>query len=522
MLPDSAAVIVASAFFNPVILLFLSGFVMSAVLAKFGISTRLAWALLAKAGTNPRKVLGVLMFACMVASSVLSNVPAALLGTSLAATTFPGAEHTSWPKTALLGIAFACNIGGMASPIASPQNVVAVTVLAAGTDGRVRLSFPQWLAVAVPFCFLATAMVWGLLVFREGANFPKAVAGPWTVPDADNDDDDDDDDDDDLVGLLNDPGSSTDPDTDTDDATFAPGAAAIVVYNPGFNLPVYEDEMNKPSGDGSDIDGCTRTDVPHNGGNNDGVLPHPPPVDDRNTVSATISNPPADASADHETVAAGGTAAVKPTLTDDVIISLTVITTVVLWVLFDQVQFIFGNIGIVGLFPIILFGSVGYITKEEFNSLSWDTLMLLGGGLSLGVCVDSSGLLTVIGDAMAQMLDGTSTYVVLLGFSALIAVLANFISSTVAAVLLMPVVVHVGDAIGHPEMLVLLSAFMTSGAMGLPVSSFPNANSFAQRHAGSGTSILTNADYSKSGFVICGLIYVLLNSLGYGLCLAMF
>ena len=257
---------------------------------------------------------------------------------------------------------------------------------------------------------------------------------------------------------------------------------------------------------------------------NDGVFPHSPsPVVD----SVNAAKSPADdsnAAADSETVAAGGTAAlrtVESTVVDDIIISVTVIATVVMWVLFDEVQFIFGNIGIVGLFPIIIFGSVGYITKEEFNSLSWDTLMLLGGGLSLGVCVDSSGLLAVIGDTMAQLLDGASTYVVLLGFSALIAVLANFISSTVAAVLLMPVVVHVGDAIGHPEMLVLLSAFMTSGAMGLPVSSFPNANSFAQRFPGSGTSILTNSDYSKSGFLICGLIYVLLNSLGYSLCLAM-
>ena len=66
--------------------------------------------------------------------------------------------------------------------------------------------------------------------------------------------------------------------------------------------------------------------------------------------------------------------------------------------------------------------------------------------------------------------------VVLLVFTALVAVLANFISSTVAAALLFPVVASVGEQTGHPKMLTVLCALMTSGAMGLPVSSFPNAN----------------------------------------------
>ena len=166
---------------------------------------------------------------------------------------------------------------------------------------------------------------------------------------------------------------------------------------------------------------------------------------------------------------------------DDVVICSTVVVTVSLWVAFDAVEGFFGNLGIVGLVPVVVFGGLGYITTPEFNSLSWDTLVLLGGGLSLGVCVDSSGLLVVVGEVMEQMLEGASAYVVLLAFTGLVGVLANFISSTVAAVLLMPVVVHVGEAIGQPELLVMLCAFMTSGAMGLPVSSFPNANSFAVR-----------------------------------------
>lgn len=62
---------------------------------------------------------------------------------------------------------------------------------------------------------------------------------------------------------------------------------------------------------------------------------------------------------------------------------------------------------------------------------------------------------------------------------------------------------------GHPKLLVILCAFMTSGAMGLPVSSFPNANSMAVGVAcgsgkphGKGNSamgLLRNSDFVRTG-----------------------
>ena len=62
------------------------------------------------------------------------------------------------------------------------------------------------------------------------------------------------------------------------------------------------------------------------------------------------------------------------------------------------------------------------------------------------------------------------------------------------------------------------SALMLPGqAMGLPVSSFPNANAKAQLD-GAKTSIVSNGDFIRTGFPMCICVYVLVNSLGYGLC----
>eukprot|EP00041_Stephanoeca_diplocostata_P005753 m.68169 g.68169 ORF g.68169 m.68169 type:complete len:189 (-) comp15979_c0_seq10:1124-1690(-) len=46
---------------------------------------------------------------------------------------------------------------------------------------------------------------------------------------------------------------------------------------------------------------------------------------------------------------------------DDVVIGSTVLVTVLLWVFFASVEDVVGNIGIVGLLPILVFGALGYV-----------------------------------------------------------------------------------------------------------------------------------------------------------------
>ncbi len=69
-----------------------------------------------------------------------------------------------------------------------------------------------------------------------------------------------------------------------------------------------------------------------------------------------------------------------------------------------------------------------------------------------------------------------SLYGVLIVFASLILVVATFISHTVAALIILPLVhsVGVGMAEPHPNLLVMGSALMCSAAMGLPTSGFPN------------------------------------------------
>jgi di/tricarboxylate transporter len=149
-----------AAMWTPVIMLLLGGFAIAAALSKYGIAKNLATYILSKAGTKPRNVLLINMFVALVASMWISNVAAPVLCFSIiqpVLRTLP--VDSPFGKSLILGIALASNIGGMASPIASPQNVVALQNM------HPTPSWGEWFFVALPVCILAILTIWALLLF---------------------------------------------------------------------------------------------------------------------------------------------------------------------------------------------------------------------------------------------------------------------------------------------------------------------------------------------------------------------
>lgn len=157
-------------------------------------------------------------------------------------------------------------------------------------------------------------------------------------------------------------------------------------------------------------------------------------------------------------------------------ISFVTIVTIVLWCVTHQLENVFGDMGVVAIIPIVLFFGTGILTKEDFNNFLWTIIILAAGGLSLGKAVSSSGLLDTIAKTITEKVEGMSLYGVLVVFTALCLVVATFISHTVAALIILPLVHEVGAGMKepHPNLLVMGSALMCSAAMGLPTSGFPN------------------------------------------------
>ena len=70
--------------------------------------------------------------------------------------------------------------------------------------------------------------------------------------------------------------------------------------------------------------------------------------------------------------------------------------------------------------------------------------MLAMGGLALGEAVTSSGLLQAVATAVSELVDGLGVWVVLAIFCVLVLVATTFISHTVGAMIILPVVQTVG------------------------------------------------------------------------------
>lgn len=152
------------------------------------------------------------------------------------------------------------------------------------------------------------------------------------------------------------------------------------------------------------------------------------------------------------------------------------LATIILWCVSHQLESTFGDMGVIAIIPLVLFFGTGILTKEDFNNFLWTIIILAAGGLSLGKAVSSSGLLHTIAEGITQRVEGLSVYGVLVVFAALILVVATFISHTVAALIILPLVQQVGSGMAepHPNLLVMGGALMCSCAMGLPTSGFPN------------------------------------------------
>ncbi|KAI8905062.1 SPX domain-containing protein [Gorgonomyces haynaldii] len=153
------AKLIFSSMFGPVIMLLLGGFSLAGALSKHNIAKEAASFILGRAGTKPHFVLLANMFVSTFASMWISNVAAPVLCFSLISPILRNLpSRSSYARCLVLGIAMAANVGGMASPIASPQNIIAVGTMSPSP------SWIEWFAIALPVCLVLDLAIWALLL----------------------------------------------------------------------------------------------------------------------------------------------------------------------------------------------------------------------------------------------------------------------------------------------------------------------------------------------------------------------
>ncbi len=138
-----------SEFANPVIYLFMGGFVLAGALSAHSLDRLLAHKLMLLAKGNFYKSSILLMLATSLTACWVSNTSTAAMMIPLALGMLAITDSknaTAEARFLLLGIAYAANIGGIITMIASPPNAIGATLL--------KMSFSEWLLYGLPIFFI--------------------------------------------------------------------------------------------------------------------------------------------------------------------------------------------------------------------------------------------------------------------------------------------------------------------------------------------------------------------------------
>ena len=153
---------IMAAFADPVIMLFLGGFVLAFAATKVGLDVQLAKVMLKPFGTNPKTVLLGILLVIGIFSMFMSNTATAAMMLTFLTPVLATLPKDGGGRISLaLAIPIAANIGGMGTPIGTPPNAIALGAL---QEAGYAVTFAGWMLRMVPYVIIMLVIAWVLLM----------------------------------------------------------------------------------------------------------------------------------------------------------------------------------------------------------------------------------------------------------------------------------------------------------------------------------------------------------------------
>jgi len=163
---------------NPLIYLFMGGFLIALAMEKWGLHKRIALRVILAVGTKPARLVGGFMLASAFLSMWISNTATTVMMLPIGLSVLrlveeqerdddgdraPGAiaSDPNFSVCLLLGLAYAASIGGVATPIGTPPNVILLGFLQ--DEFGLQISFSRWMFAALPISAAFLFITWLLL-----------------------------------------------------------------------------------------------------------------------------------------------------------------------------------------------------------------------------------------------------------------------------------------------------------------------------------------------------------------------
>ena len=152
---------IMAAFADPVIMLFLGGFVLAFAATKVGLDVQLAKLMLKPFGNKPKTVLlGVLLVIGVFSMFMSNTATAAMMLTFLTPVLLTLPADGGGRISFALAIPIAANLGGIGTPIGTPPNAIALGAL---QEAGFNITFVGWMIRMVPYVIVMLLIAWFLL-----------------------------------------------------------------------------------------------------------------------------------------------------------------------------------------------------------------------------------------------------------------------------------------------------------------------------------------------------------------------
>ena len=151
-------------FANPTVMLFMGGFILALVASKSGIDISMARAMLKPFGSKPHVVLLGFILVTAIFSMFVSNTATAAMMLTFMAPIIRQLPSTEKGTAALaLAIPIGANIGGLATPIGTPPNGIALQYINDVDGLNLGVDFGEWTLVMAPLMLIILLISWVLL-----------------------------------------------------------------------------------------------------------------------------------------------------------------------------------------------------------------------------------------------------------------------------------------------------------------------------------------------------------------------
>ncbi|MEX0904993.1 MAG: DASS family sodium-coupled anion symporter [Balneolaceae bacterium] len=158
----------ASPYSNPMIFLFLGGFIIAIAMQRWDLHRRIALNIISLIGSKPRSIIAGFMVSAAVMSMWVSNTAATIMMLPIAMSVIAltkTTEHTpevqkqykNFGLTLMLAIAFSASIGGLGTVIGTPTNALMIAFVQEAYN--VEVTFSQWMMIGIPVVILGLPVI---------------------------------------------------------------------------------------------------------------------------------------------------------------------------------------------------------------------------------------------------------------------------------------------------------------------------------------------------------------------------